>query len=67
MSNTYGGAFGSYPEGSIGAVLNCLLNQYQIPMHIVDSVQVGNGEVFYAGKLYGTYEWIEGEFLFKRA
>jgi hypothetical protein len=61
------GAFGNYPVGSIGAVLNSLLDDYDIPMRIVDSVRVGNGSIHYGNKLYGTYHWTdEGKMIFIR-
>ena len=62
---TISGPYGSYKSGSIGAILNSLVEVYGYSTTKVDNFTFSNGKVYNGEKLCGMYEWLEdGSLLF---
>lgn len=61
-SKLHNGPFGSYPAGSVGAVLNALCEQEGRPVSKVDGYAIGNGKVYSSPtskNLLATFTWDE--------
>lgn len=52
------GPFGHYTGQTVGVILNTMYTQEKIPLRIVESVTVGNGEIFYGGEKFGEYKFL---------
>ena len=60
---TINGPYGSYKSGSVGAILNSLVEVYGYSTCAVDNLRFGNGKVFRGDQLFGAYEWLEDDTL----
>lgn len=58
--NTVEGPFGSYDHGAPGAVLNHLVRGENVPLSIVETLQIGNKVIMKGNEQVGMFKWFDG-------
>lgn len=53
------GPFGTYKWGSVGAVMNSMVEEWKIPLWKVSDCTFSNGEVLWNDKVLGYWTWHE--------
>lgn len=59
MSNVQG-PFGSYPFGTVGAVLNAAVRAERVPLSIVERLRVDGKCLLEGTKIVALYDWFDG-------
>ena len=58
--NTVKGPFGSYDHGAPGAVLNHLVRGENVPLSIVETLQIGKEVIMKGNEQVGRFKWFDG-------
>ena len=58
--NTVEGPFGSYDHGAPGAVLNHLVRGENVPLSIVETLQIGKEVIMKGNEQVGMFKWFDG-------
>ena len=58
--NMVDGPFGSYEHGTPGAVLNHLVRGENVPLSIVETLQIGNKVIMKGNEQVGMFKWFDG-------
>ena len=58
--NTVEGPFGSYDHGTPGAVLNHLVRGENVPLSVVETLQIGKEVIMKGNEQVGMFKWFDG-------